>query len=43
MEHSSKFMKVKTYYDCGLWTIKMVQNAVLKGWITNEEFLEITE
>lgn len=42
MEHSKKFEKVKTYYDRGVWTIDMVRNAVVKGWITEEEFTEIT-
>lgn len=42
MEHSPKFYKVKNYYDKGLWTIEMVRNAVVKGWITEEEFTEIT-
>lgn len=35
---SSKFEKVKGYYDRGLWTIERVRNAVFKGWITAEEF-----
>lgn len=39
---SSKFEKVKKYYDKGFWTIDMVRNAVVKGWITEEEFEEIT-
>ena len=42
MEHSKKYEKVKTYYDRGVWTIDMVRNAVVKGWITEEEFTEIT-
>ena len=42
MEHSKKFDKVKTYYDRGVWTIDMVRSAVAKGWITEEEFTEIT-
>lgn len=42
MEHSPKYDKVKNYYDKGLWTIDMVRNAVVKGWITEEEFTEIT-
>lgn len=41
-EHSPKFEKVKTYYDKGLWKIGAVRNAVVKGWITAEEFEEIT-
>lgn len=42
MEHSKKYEKVKNYYDKGLWTIEMVRNAVVKGWITTEEYFEIT-
>ena len=41
-DHSPKYEKVKKYYDDGLWTIGMVRNAVIKGWITPEEFVEIT-
>ena len=40
--HSKKFEKVKMYYDRGAWNIEMVGNAVVKGWITAEEFEEIT-
>lgn len=39
---SSKFEKVKTYYERGLWDISRVRNAVVKGWITTEEFFTIT-
>ena len=39
---SSKFQKVKYYYDNGLWDINRVRNAVVKNWITAEEFEEIT-
>lgn len=39
---SNKFQKVKYYYDNGLWDIHRVRNAVVKGWITVEEFEEIT-
>lgn len=39
---SKKYQKVKSYYDSGLWTIAMVRNAVVKKWITAEEFYEIT-
>lgn len=42
MEHSKKYEKVKHYYDSGLWTINMVYNAVIKFWITPEEYEEIT-
>lgn len=40
--HSKKFAKVKRYYDKGLWTKAMVRDAVIHGWITPEEYLEIT-
>lgn len=38
---SSKFEKVKRYYDSGLWNKTMVRNAVVKGWITENEYEEI--
>lgn len=40
--HSKNYTKVKAYYDNGWWTIDMVRNAVVKEWITEEEFTEIT-
>lgn len=40
--HSEKFDTVMTYYRRKLWTIKQVRNAVVKNWITPEEFQEIT-
>lgn len=39
---SNKYEKVKSYYDRGLWDVSRVRNAVVKGWITPEEFMEIT-
>ena len=42
MEHSKKFNKVKSYYDAGLWSKTMARNAVVKNWITAEEYEEIT-
>ena len=42
LEKSKKFDLVKKYYDEGLWSVKKVRNAVIKGWITEEEFTEIT-
>lgn len=39
---SKMYEKVKKYYDKGLWKIQAVRNAVVKGWITAEEFKEIT-
>ncbi len=41
-EHSEKFYVVKGYYDAGQWSKKAVRNAVKKGWITAEEYEEIT-
>ena len=38
----SKFELVKTYYNKGLWNITRVKNAVVKNWITEEQFKEIT-
>lgn len=39
---SKKFKQVKGYYDKGLWKANQVRDAVAKGWITEEEFFEIT-
>ena len=39
---SPKFNKVKNYYDRGLWNKTMVANAVVKEWITADEYEEIT-
>lgn len=39
---SKKFNKVKKFFDDGFWTVEMVRNAVVKEWITAEEFKEIT-
>lgn len=36
------FEKIKTYYEKGLWTKKMVHDAVIKGKITEEEYRLIT-
>lgn len=41
MEHSKNFEKVKKFYKMGIWSEKMVWNAVGK-WITSEEYKEIT-
>ena len=41
-EHSAKFDLVKGYFESGLWRKKAVRNAVIKEWITAEEFKEIT-
>jgi len=42
MKMSKKYELVKNYYDNGLWNLTRVRNAVIKGWITEEEFKEIT-
>ena len=39
---SPKFNTVKRYYQLGLWSIEKVRNAVVKNWITAEEFTIIT-
>lgn len=39
---SKKYELVKEYYDNGLWNLTRVRNAVIKGWITPEQFTEIT-
>ena len=36
------FEKIKKWYESGMWTKKMVRNAVIKGKITEEEYTEIT-
>ena len=40
---NSKFEKVKSYYERGLWDISRVRNAVVMSWITAEEFFMITD
>lgn len=47
MEHSPKYETVLSYYNRRingqrLWDVDKVRNAVEKGWITPEEFTEIT-
>ena len=39
---SKNYNKVKKYYNENLWNKKMVKNAVVKKWITPEEYKEIT-
>jgi len=41
--HSKYYNKVKSYYDKGLWNYAKVEEAVRKGWITEDEFREITQ
>lgn len=47
--HSPKFETVKKYYNWYIesdgrkgWDLHMTKNAVVKKWITEEEFEEIT-
>lgn len=35
---SKRYELVKGYYDKQLWTKKMLKNAVVKGWITQDEY-----
>ena len=39
---SKHYKLVKRNYDCGFWDISKVRDAVVKGWITAEEYQEIT-
>ena len=40
--HSENFEKVKRFYILKVWNVTRVRNAVKMGWITEEEFTEIT-
>lgn len=42
MKKSKKFNLVKQFYDGGQWGANRVHDAVGKGWITAEEYREIT-
>lgn len=42
MTHSKHYRNVKSWYRLGVWTIDKVRDAVVKGWITEEEYTEIT-
>lgn len=39
---SKNYEKVDYYYGMGLWDESRVRNAVVKNWITKEEFKTIT-
>lgn len=41
-EHSKKFESVKKYYDLRIWSKATVKKSVAKGWITADEYEEIT-
>lgn len=36
-----KYEMVKQFFDSGFWIAEMVKNAVVKGWITEEQYREI--
>lgn len=40
--HSEHFDEVKAWYDSGRWNKKRVKVAVVKEWITADEYKEIT-
>lgn len=39
---SKHYAKVKKWYELGMWNLDVVKSAVKKGWITKDEFKEIT-
>lgn len=39
---SKYYSIVKKNYDNGFWSIDKVRDAVVRGWITSEEYEEIT-
>lgn len=39
---SSKYEQVKKFYTLGMWNFEQVKNAVVKNWITPDEFKQIT-
>lgn len=42
-EQRSKYFKtVKRDYDNGSWNLYRIKRAVVKGWITEDEYEEIT-
>ncbi len=42
MKHSEKFDMIKMFYNRKMWDVKKVRDAVVKVWITADEFEEIT-
>ena len=40
--YSKHFVEVKKFFDAGVWSEDKVREAVVKGWITAEEFKLIT-
>lgn len=41
MREKSKYARVKEYFLSGLWSARMVRDAVGKGWIDENEAEEI--
>lgn len=39
--HSKNYYKVKEWFDLGVWDKDRVYNAIVKGWITENEYKEI--
>ena len=40
---SPKYNQIRDYYLRGFWTVSMLENAVLKSWITEQEMIDILE
>lgn len=40
---SPKYNQIRDYYLKGFWTGVMLENAVIKGWITEQEMADILE
>lgn len=40
---SPKYNQIRDYYRKGFWTVTMLENAVIKGWITEQELVDILE
>ena len=38
---SKMYEKIKAYYDTGLWSEERVRNMVIKGVITEDEYISI--
>ena len=38
----NKFEQVKNFYELGTWSKSRVHDAVIKGWITAQEYEQIT-
>lgn len=38
----TKYEMVKKYYKTGMWSEKRVRDSVEKGWITKNDFEQIT-